>query len=81
MMNILQTEPLTKRCLSVLVNNFKKLDQEKFNQMPRNLKLVFLGIISKRGYITDDNISIVSTFNISIILRRIFRIINEFEIR
>lgn len=45
--------------MNALVNSFHRLDLEQLKTLPRNLIHILLRIISKRGYLTDQNIHVV----------------------
>lgn len=48
--------------MRILANNFELIDLKKIAELPRNLTSTLLKVISKRGYITDNNIQIVCIY-------------------
>jgi len=51
-----QVDTLTSRCLFVIAQSFDSYEKELFGFMPKALKQSLLKILTKRGYINDENI-------------------------
>lgn len=51
-------DTLLSKCSFTIAQNFTKIEKNSFQTLPNNLKQKLLKILSKRGFINDDNISL-----------------------